>query len=159
MSVTNPLLLRRQLVLLPEDVRARVLSELPDEVVVSLSQDWAFRAREKQLPPEGDDWLVWLILAGRGFGKTRTGAETVRQWAKDHPGCRIALVARTAADVRDVMVEGESGIMNLPGDEDFRPTYEPSKRRLTWPNGSMATTFSADEPNALRGPQHHFAWS
>lgn len=158
MSRLDPLLLRRQLLALPDAARVELLSELGDDVVVALAEDWAFRAREKQLPPVGE-WLVWLILAGRGFGKTRTGAETVRAWAREHPGCRIALVARTAADVRDVMVEGESGIMNLPGDPDFRPTYEPSKRRITWPNGSQATTFSADEPAALRGPQHHFAWA
>jgi len=112
--------------------------------------------------PEGG-WLVWLILAGRGYGKTRVGSETVRSWACGNtplaPGkySRIALVAETAADARDVMVEGESGILAVhpPG---FRPFYEPSKRRLTWPNGAMAFTFNASEPDQLRGPQHDAAW-
>lgn len=101
--------------------------------------------------------MVWLILAGRGFGKTRTGAESVRAEAERDKSGRIALVGPTAADVRDVMVEGESGILAI-SPPWFRPTYEPSKRRLTWPNGAIATTYSADEPDRLRGPQHSFAW-
>ena len=117
---------------------------------------WPFWAREAQLPPP-TEWLVWLIQAGRGFGKTRIGAEGVRLWAQT-PHTRIALVARTAADARDVMVEGESGILAVcPPSE--RPIYQPSKRRLVWPNGSVATTYSAEEPNKLRGPQHHKAWA
>jgi predicted phage terminase large subunit-like protein len=104
------------------------------------------------LPP-GGDWRVWLLLAGRGFGKTRTLTEWVRDEAESGRRGRLALVAPTVADVRDVLVEGESGILavSAPG---FRPTYEPSKRRLTWPNGALATTYSADEPDRLRGPQH-----
>jgi phage terminase large subunit-like protein len=98
---------------------------------------------------------VWLVLAGRGFGKTRTGAEWVIEQARTHP--RGALVAPTGADVRDIMVEGESGVMAC-APPHFRPSYEPSKRRLTFPNGSLVTTYSADEPDRLRGPQHHYAW-
>ena len=129
----------------------------------ALRWDWdGFWARPSQRMPEGG-WLVWLILAGRGYGKTRVGSETVRSWACGNtplaPGkySRIALVAETAADARDVMVEGESGILAVhpPG---FRPFYEPSKRRLTWPNGAMAFTFNASEPDQLRGPQHDAAW-
>lgn len=105
--------------------------------------------------PRGE-WQVWSIIAGRGFGKTRTGAETVRQWA-EQGGELIALVGRTAADVRDVMIEGPSGILacSHPG---FMPHYEPSKRRLTWPNGTLAIAYSADQPDRLRGPQHSKAW-
>ena len=114
-------------------------------------------ARPDQLPPLGA-WQRWLILAGRGWGKTRTGAEWVRDRALRDPGCRVALVARTAADVRDVIVEGESGILAVHAPSE-RPTWEPSRRRLTWPNGSMATTYSADVPDQLRGPQHHYAWA
>lgn len=117
---------------------------------------WPFWARPKQRAPDGA-WLVWLILAGRGFGKTRTGA----QWAIDQAERRVtrgAIVGRTAADVRDVMVEGDSGIMAC-SPPWFRPRYEPSKRRLTWPNGSQATTYSADKPDQLRGPQAHWAWA
>jgi len=142
---------------MPAAEKAALVAELSDDQAVALAYDWMLEARDKQLPPSGE-WTVWLILAGRGFGKTRTGAETVRMWAEENPGCRIALVARTAADVRDVMVEGESGIVEK-APPWFRPLYEPSKRRLTWPNGSKAITYSAEEAKALRGPQHHFAWA
>jgi phage terminase large subunit-like protein len=101
-----------------------------------------------------------LFLAGRGMVPThnsRAGAEWVIKTARNNPGCRIAMVARTAADVRDVMIEGDSGIMNI-SPADFTPRYRPSIRRLEWPNGSQATLFSAEEPDALRGPQHHFGW-
>ena len=111
--------------------------------------------RDKQLPPPGD-WRIWLLLAGRGFGKTLAIVQWALAQAKAMPGSRGALVAPTAADARDVLVEGESGIMNV-APPDFRPLYEPSKRRLTFPNGTMATLFSADEPNRLRGPQYHWA--
>ncbi len=120
-----------------------------------MNHEWEFWARPEQLQPEGD-WRVWLYLAGRGAGKTRSGAEWVRaQVALGRR--RIALVAPTAADARDVIVEGESGILAVSPAVD-RPNYEPSKRRLTWPNGAIATTFSADEPERLRGPQHDCAW-
>lgn len=99
-----------------------------------------------------------MILAGRGFGKTRTGAETVRYWVEAGQGRRIALVARTAADVRDVMVEGESGLLAICPPWN-KPVYEPSKRRVRWPNGAIATTYSGDKPDQLRGPQHDKAWA
>ena len=100
-----------------------------------------------------------MYLAGRGAGKTRTAAEWVREEAKHTTNGqrRFALVARTAADVRDVIVEGESGIINVTPPSE-RPLYEPSKRRLTWPNGNTATCFTADEPDSLRGPQFTHAW-
>src|SRR5712664_824297 len=113
-------------------------------------------ARANQLPPDGD-WRVWLLLAGRGFGKTRTGAELIRARAMALAARRLALVAPTAGDARDIMVEGESGILAISPPWD-RPRYEPSKRRLTWPNGAVATLYSADEPERLRGPQHDAAW-
>jgi predicted phage terminase large subunit-like protein len=121
----------------------------------SLTNDWRGTARPNQLPPAGA-WTVWLILAGRGWGKTRVGAEWVR--AQVMAGKRrLAIVAPTAADGRDIMVEGESGILSISPDHD-RPSYEPSKRRLTWANGAIATVFSADEPDRLRGPQYDGAW-
>jgi predicted phage terminase large subunit-like protein len=119
--------------------------------------DWEFWARPNQLAPQGD-WTTWLILAGRGFGKTRCGSELVRKWAMEEPGCRIALVGLTAADCRDVIVEGESGILAVHPEAD-RPLYESSKRRVTWRNGSIATLYNASEPDQLRGPQHHYAWA
>jgi phage terminase large subunit-like protein len=141
---------------LPETVRRELVWSLRHEHAQSLLYDWKFWARPSQLPPPGD-WRVWLLLAGRGFGKTRTGAELVRARVKAGTARRIALVAPTAADARDVMVEGESGLLQIAPDRE-RPVYEPSKRRLSWPNGAVATTFSADEPDRLRGPQHDFAW-
>ena len=113
-------------------------------------------ARPTQLPPPGDWWQIWLLLAGRGFGKTRTLAEWVCHQTVSGQASRIALVTATAADARDVLVEGESGILAV-APPWFRPVYEPSKRRLTWPNGAIATTFSAEEPERLRGPQHDAA--
>jgi phage terminase large subunit-like protein len=101
---------------------------------------------------------VWLLLAGRGFGKSRTGAEWVRAEVESSRRKRIALVGRTAADVRDVMIEGESGILAI-SPPWFKPVYEPSKRRLTWPNGAIATTYSGDKPDQLRGPQHDGFWA
>lgn len=101
---------------------------------------------------------MWLILAGRGWGKTRTGAEYVR-YRVEHCGAqRIGLIAQTTADVRDVIVEGESGILAVSPPWN-RPKYEPTKRRLTWPNGAIATTYSGDEPDQLRGPQHDTVWA
>ncbi|WOJ89897.1 terminase family protein [Methylocapsa polymorpha] len=135
------------------------MSELGRSIFGRLAQaigdDWSAKARPEQLPPPGN-WSHWLILAGRGFGKTRTGAEYGRSIAEAGVS-RIALVGPTAADVRDTMVEGESGILSICPDWS-RPTYEPSKRRLTWPNGTIATMFSSEEPERLRGPQHHVAW-
>ncbi|MDI9846554.1 terminase family protein [Rhodoblastus sp. 17X3] len=124
----------------------------------ALEDDWASKARPQQLPPPDDEWTTWLILAGRGFGKTRTGSEWVRSIAEAGKVHRIALVGPTAGDVRDTMVEGESGILSICPDWN-RPTYEPSKRRLTWPNGCIATMFSSEEPERLRGPQHGAAWA
>jgi phage terminase large subunit-like protein len=134
----------------------RALAALDEREAEALLHDWRFIARPKQLAPEGT-WRVWLLLAGRGFGKTRSGAEWVRGRVEGGSAGRIALVAPTAADARDVMIEGESGLMAI-APARFRPHYEPSRRRLTWPNGAVATSFSADEPERLRGPQHDAAW-
>jgi phage terminase large subunit-like protein len=111
-------------------------------------------ARSSQVPPVWD-WVTWLILAGRGWGKTRTAVEWALMKARTMPGSRGAIVCATAADARDVMVEGESGFLNVAKGSDM-PTYEPSKRRLTWANGSQATLYSAEKPRQLRGPQHHW---
>jgi phage terminase large subunit-like protein len=118
--------------------------------------DWAWNhARADQHPPSDPDWLVWLMLSGRGAGKTRAGAEYTHRMSAVTG--RIALIGATAPDVRDTMLEGESGLLTIaaPG---HKPHHEPSKRRLTWPNGCIATTFSAEEPDRLRGPEHGYAW-
>ena len=140
---------------LPDSDQQRLISSLSDTEAEALLSDWQFWARPKQLAPAGD-WRIWLLMAGRGFGKTRTIAEWARGQAERHPGSRGAIVAATAADARDVVTEGESGIIAVCPPW-FRPVYEPSKRRITWPNGSMATLYTADEPARLRGPQHHWA--
>jgi phage terminase large subunit-like protein len=117
---------------------------------------WRSKARPEQLPPPGD-WNGWLVMAGRGFGKTRTGSEWVKELVETGAAGRIALIAPTAGDARDVMVEGPSGLLAVSSPW-FRPEYEPSKRRLTWPNGATAATFSSEEADRLRGPQHDAAW-
>lgn len=118
--------------------------------------DWGFWARKNQMLPPGA-WVLWAILAGRGFGKTRTGAETVRKWVEQGYR-RIHLVGATAADARDVMVQGESGLLSVfPSHQ--RPLYEPSKRLITFHTGAVAITFSADEPERLRGPQCEAFWA
>ncbi|WP_331256160.1 DNA-packaging protein [Candidatus Bealeia paramacronuclearis] len=118
--------------------------------------NWVRHARPSQRIPKGL-WRTWLILAGRGFGKTRTGAETLKRWVQEGKAKRIALVGETAHDVRHVMIEGSSGLFSVyPSWE--RPHYESSKRLLTWPNGSVAQTFSGDTPCQLRGPQFDAAW-
>ncbi len=139
---------------LPEAERRAIIESLTDEQAITFRYDWRAWGRPKQFAPAGD-WWVWLVMAGRGFGKTRLAAEWVREMAA-RP-VRFALVGRTASDVRDTMVEGENGILACSPPWD-RPTYEPSKRRLTWKSGAIATTFTADEPDMLRGPQQHYAW-
>lgn len=137
---------------LPEQERRKLLSSLSDQEALALLYDWDFWARDNQLPPSDIDWFVWLLLAGRGFGKTRPGNEQVIKWAKSYSP--IALVGQTKADVRDTVVElGDSSILRI-SPPWFMPEYEPSKRRLTWPNGAQAVIYSGDEPDQLRGPQH-----
>lgn len=133
------------------------LDDYDDDFKRAVLYDWTVWARPAQLAPPGD-WRVWLILAGRGFGKTRSGAEWVRQQIEAGAASRIALVGATAADVRDTMIEGESGLLRAFPPE-HRPRYEPSKRRVTFHNGAIATTYSADEPDRLRGPNHDLAWA
>jgi phage terminase large subunit-like protein len=142
---------------LNEEERMEWLSKLSIEEQAVLKWKWEFWARPDQLPPSGDHWMTWLILAGRGWGKTRTGAETIRSWVMSGKYGRIALVGETTADVRGVMVDGESGLLNI-GPKDERPEYFPSLRQLKWPNGAIATTYNATEPDQLRGPQHDAAW-
>lgn len=135
----------------------RLLDSLSEAEATHLLWDWPSWARPAQLPPTGD-WRVWLVLAGRGFGKTRAGAEWVRALAEQDGTARIALVGATAHDARAVMVEGESGLLAIapPG---RRPQFEPSRRRLVWPSGAQALLYSAEDPEQLRGPQHHAAWA
>jgi phage terminase large subunit-like protein len=139
---------------LSEAQRARWLAEVIPEVGEKLLRDWRFWARPDQLPP-GGDWVYWLILAGRGAGKTRAGAEAVREWVKTYPF--VNLIGATADDARDVMVLGESGLLACCLDEE-RPHYARAASRLSWPNGATSQLFSAEEPDRLRGKQHMKLW-
>ena len=141
---------------LPAAARARLVAEIPMSHRHALAQSWGLTARPAQLSPAGD-WSVWLILAGRGFGKTRAGAEWVNAMALGHAGARFALVGPTLHDAVSVMLEGESGLMAVAR-RDNRPEWRATKRELHWPNGAMASVMSAVDPDSLRGPQFHFAW-
>lgn len=139
------------------------LDTLPGPLLAALDGDWLYRARKDQLPPIGD-WTTWTFIGGRGCGKTRAGAEWVRALAIGDPAFtgepvgRIALIGETFADVRDVMVEGPSGLLALPRRGQARPLWQPSRRRLEFSNGAVALAFSAEEPDSLRGPQFGAAW-
>lgn len=118
---------------------------------------WKAKARQNQITPDGD-WLTWVILAGRGWGKTRTGAEDAAWAGMANPGWRIAVVAPTAADARDTCIEGDSGLLNVLPREAVQ-TWNRSLGELILVNGTRYKAFSADEPERLRGPQHHRAWA
>lgn len=153
---------------LPPQERQQFLASLSEDEAAHIEGDWRWWARRNQMAPPGD-WSIWLILAGRGFGKTRAGAEWVREQMcgktpLDRGRCRhMALVAETAADARKVMVgdgfgdTDGSGILQVHPKE-FRPTYNPSLKRVTWPNGAIASLYNATEPDELRGPQHDGSW-
>lgn len=140
-----------------DDARQELARELqPHELDALGSYYWEGWARDAQLPP-GEIWRTWLISAGRGFGKTRAGAEWVRDIARHDGSARIALVGASLTEVRNVMVEGDSGVLAAsPG--ALAPQFEPSLRKLTWENGAIAWLYSAAEPESLRGPQHSHAW-
>lgn len=136
---------------------AVVAARVPPHALVSLNAEWDFWRRNGQNEPAGD-WNVWLMLAGRGYGKTRTGAEWLRGWAVwGDCRTRLALVGATMTDVPAVMVEGDSGILATSTDDD-RPMWEPTLGRLVWRNGAQAYVYSAESPERLRGPQFCAAW-
>jgi phage terminase large subunit-like protein len=148
----------------PETRRRQVVSLMTPEEQRDYYQIWDFHARPNQRLPgtrkaaiKRADWLFWLLLAGRGFGKTRTGAEAVREWARD-PRERILLIAPTAADVRETMLEGPSGLLTCYPDGQ-KPVYNPSRHLVTFPSGAIGITRSADEPERLRGPQFKKFWA
>ncbi len=124
-----------------------LINPTPPDELKALERSWADWARKEQLPPDGD-WRAWLFLGGRGAGKTRAGAEWVGELARTGRAGRIALVGPTFHDVREVMIEGHSGLRST---EAVRPVYEASRRRLLWPNGAQAFAFSAQDPESLRG--------
>jgi phage terminase large subunit-like protein len=154
--------LAEELAGLTQDELAEVLGNLPAEYLEALQHDWPLWARPEQMPPTiGNDctpWNTWVYLAGRGTGKTRSGVEWLRSEVCGRTPLaagrrkRFAIIGETSKDVRDVLIEGESGLMAVHP-KDFRPTYESSKARLTWPNGAIATIYNGTEPDQLRGPQ------
>lgn len=163
-----PLSLAEELAGMSPEKIAQLESELSKEDAEKLLYEWSFWSRDNQVAPEEFKQHLkfgWLILAGRGFGKTRTGAEQVKGWVEGHYNANpnhhdhliIALVAETGSDARDVMVQGESGIIAVSRPQ-FYPVYKPSRRLLTWPCGCRAHTYSGEEPEGLRGPQFHKAW-
>ncbi len=144
--------------------RAKVLAGLSEAETEALLKDWNFHARADQLPPPGD-WRGWLYLAGRGAGKTRSGAEWVRSKIKQGAR-RVGMIAPTTRDARTVMIEGDSGMLSVCWDKDAddrgnhmgRPVWHSTKGHLSWANGAIATVYTAEEPERLRGPQHDFLW-
>lgn len=147
--------LAERLAAMPAEAMRRYIEELSDGAAQELAFHWRFWARPEQMAPPGD-WRIWLIMAGRGFGKTRAGAEWVRAIGEGVPDARIALIAANLAEARSVMVEGQSGLLAIAPDS-LRPVWEPSLRRLRWPGGAQAMLFSAAEPESLRGPEHSHA--
>lgn len=145
-----------QIALLPPEEQDTILLDLVRKGIDISSPEITFRRKQKDVLESKD--RVILFAGGRGTGKTRVGGAWVCDKAKKYPGCIIHLVGRTVADVRDVMMKGESGILAY-SDPDFMPVYTPSTRSVAWPNGSTALTFSADAPDQLRGPQSHFTWA
>ncbi len=132
------------------------LADFESEIIERLLNDWELWAREDQLPPSGN-WLTWLVLGGRGAGKTRAGAEWVRAVALEHADARIALIGETLSDVRSIMIEGISGLLSVHSAHE-RPKFESSKKQITWKNGAIAQVYSAEDPESLRGPQFSHAW-
>jgi phage terminase large subunit-like protein len=156
--------LRASLRSLPPEAAREFLATLRPELRPLLNDGWFMAAGDHQVPPdEADPWHAWLLLGGRGAGKTRAGAEWVMRMVRGvlgiaaRPVGRIALVGETLADVRDVMIHGPSGLLAVapPGE---RPQWKSSLRRLEWPNGALAHAFSAEDPDSLRGPQFEAAW-
>ena len=144
---------------LPPEKRRTALMAVGDRCARAFDTEWAIWAHKGQIPA-GDDWTVCVMKCGRGFGKTRAGAEWVSAMARANPGCHIALVAATPGEARRVMVEGRSGLMAVArdGDERRNMCWEPGLGRLTFASGAKAFVYSGADGESLRGPEHHFAW-
>src|SRR5215210_1396613 len=141
-----------------EEERARIILSMTPEQLLRLDGKFELWAHKSQLPPSDEGWRVWLMMAGRGFGKTRAGAEWVHGIARSKPGARIALAGSTIGDARSIMVEGVSGLLKVAALSRRKLEWEPSIGRLTWRNGSQAQLFSGDNADGLRGPEFDFAW-
>jgi phage terminase large subunit-like protein len=149
----TPVLIRLSL----DEVRALIARMSPADLL-AWDADFESWVQQGQIEPADEGWRTWLMMAGRGYGKTRAGAEWITRLAAGRGAVRIALVGATDAEVRKVMIEGESGLLAVGTRYGRRPAWEPGLGRLRWPGGSIADVFSAEAPERLRGPQHHFAW-
>jgi phage terminase large subunit-like protein len=143
----------------PEEVQRRLIEGMTPASMLAFDAEFETWAHKNQLPPGGEGWRVWLMMAGRGFGKTRAGAEWIYRLASGKAGTQIALVGATIGDARSIMVEGVSGLLSVARRFRRRLNWEPSLGRIRWPNGSQATLFSGDNADGLRGPEHHVAWA
>jgi phage terminase large subunit-like protein len=153
--------MRREMAILKKaspQLQRRTIHKLTADDALKFDADFETWAHENQLPPGGEGWRVWLMMAGRGFGKTRAGAEWIFRLADGKPKVCVALVGATIGDARSIMVEGVSGLLSVARRYRRRLRWEPSLDRLTWPNGSRAVLFSGDNADGLRGPEHDFAW-
>jgi phage terminase large subunit-like protein len=142
----------------PEALQRKVIETASAEDLLKWDADFEEWAHRNQLPPGGEGWRTWLMMAGRGFGKTRAGAEWIYRLANARPKVRIALIGATMADARSIMIDGVSGLLTVARRYRRRLNWEPSLNRLKWPNGSEAQLFSGDNADGLRGPEHDFAW-
>jgi phage terminase large subunit-like protein len=140
------------------EVRRRIIAKMIWQDVLKMDAEYERWVDQGQLEPSGDGWRTWLMMAGRGFGKTRAGAEWVFGLANSRPGVRIALIGATIGDARSIMVEGVSGLLSVAQARRRKVNWEPALGRVTWPNGSEAKLFSGDNADGLRGPEHDFAW-
>jgi phage terminase large subunit-like protein len=147
--------LAEEVAALPAALRIEMFKDYTQEDWDKLNYDADFWLRPEQKVPDGD-WFITALVAGRGFGKTLTASQWIRRKALEHPGCRIAIAARTVADVRNTMIMGESGVLAVHA-PDERPDYKPSTTSLEWPNGSTALLLSSESPDGARGPQFHYA--
>jgi phage terminase large subunit-like protein len=142
-----------------EEQQRRILEGATAESLLKYDADFEHWAHKNQLPPNGEGWRTWLMMAGRGFGKTRAGAEWIFRLANGKPGVRVALVGATIGDARSIMVEGVSGLITVARRYRRKLNWEPSLGRLKWPNGSEAQLFSGDNADGLRGPEFDFGWA
>jgi len=141
----------------PPEIIDAFYETLTDEDIEALSFDWQFWAREDQVGPRDPEALIWFIMTGRGWGKTRTAAEWIREMVITQGYRRPAIVGRNAADVRDIMIEGPSGILTLSHPHEILD-YEPSRKKIFWANGAIGSVYYGSEPRSLRGPEHDIAW-
>jgi phage terminase large subunit-like protein len=143
---------------LPPEQRRAALEAAGEAHARALDERWPLWAHGGQLPPD-DEWTIWVLLCGRGFGKTRAGAEWISECARQAPDAKIALVAANPGEARKVMIEGRAGLFVAARDEERRAMkWEPSLRRLTFASGAEAIVYSGADGDCLRGGEHHFAW-